>query len=276
MATMGGGGWKPRCYGTTESGRILRRAGRTYENAADTTVRRCSRSCSYTASVSPITASGENSRAASCLLFAPIRARSDGFARSLSSASARATASFTGTRRPLCSCWTTSRQPGASVATIGSPLAAASMRARGTPSRYEGRQAMELLANTSGMSDRNPHHSTSPDAFQSRNSRSPIAEGFPASRPPISANRATTPRRRRSPAALTNSPIPLSQSMRAGSATIGGASRDASGRKGLMSTPLPLITKVAAWDAIRLCTNSARSSGFWKMVALFGWASASL
>ena len=50
-------------------------------------------------------------------------------------AAARACGSRGGTSRPLTPCLTTSRQPGASVVTIGSPHAAASSKLRGTPSR---------------------------------------------------------------------------------------------------------------------------------------------
>ena len=51
---------------------------------------------------------------------------------------ASAPASLTGTRQPFTSCRTVSRQPGASVVTIGRPMAIASKTVRGVPSRYDG------------------------------------------------------------------------------------------------------------------------------------------
>lgn len=64
---------------------------------------------------------------------APIRSRSAGFCRRRFIASAKASASFIGTNKPLSSCRTASRQPGAFVVMQGNPQALASSNALGIP-----------------------------------------------------------------------------------------------------------------------------------------------
>jgi hypothetical protein len=138
-----------------------------------------------------------------------------------SSPAARPATSPTGTSSPFLPWLTISRQPGTSVATMGRPEAAASINDFGSPSRYEGRQAIWQAERTSGISARWPHHSTKPERCHSRSLSWVIDVGLPGSTSPTKAKRAERPLVRKACAACTNSPTPLSHNMRDTRTTIG-------------------------------------------------------
>lgn len=183
--------------------------------------------------------------------------------RRVRNAPASASESRAPTRMPFSPVRTTSRHPGTSVATIGRPLAQASSRAFGKPSRYDGRQTMCAADRTRSMSFRWPQCSTTLSRSHPLSAFSDTELGFSGSLAPTRANRAANPSARSMRAAATNSSTPLSLNSLPGSTTTqGGPSGGAVTTKRSTSTPEPRITTMASEATPNSRITRPRSSGF--------------
>ena len=106
----------------------------------------------------------------------PIRAFSEsGSPRNNSQASARLLPERTSQSSPFTPGRTTSRLPGTSDAISGRPIAAASSKDRGRPSRYEGSTTASAPARYGRMSSAAPRYSITPSACQAASSSAEIA-----------------------------------------------------------------------------------------------------
>ena len=96
-----------------------------------------------------------------------------------------------------------------------------------------------------------------------------MAAGF-SSTGPTSRMRIAVPRSRKSLAASTSSPIPLSHNMRETHTATGTPSGSGAGWYCSISTPEPLIIVMRSGEIPIVLVNSAKSSGFWTITRLVG------
>ena len=208
-----------------------------------------------------------NSRAAFSRPAAPMRAPPLRIApRGRAIAAASAPRSRAGTSRPVTPSSTTWRQPRMSVATTGTPIAAASIGERGKPSRCDASTKRSIARVEPRHVVARRRGSARPRPRRGRGRSAPSASSFSSSSPPITANRSVrhalaqlaaplrTPRRSPSRARAGRRARPRRRrarsapsSARAASSVVG--RRRSPGSKRVRSMPLPSSVQLAPGHA---------------------------
>ena len=172
-----------------------------------------------------------------------------------------------GTSRPLTPSFTTSRQPGTSVATTGNAIAPASKSTRGVPSRYEGSATTSASLINGATSSTCPANSAIPSDSHCAKVSSSMDEGFPGSGAPQTWNVVATPRSCKIRAASKNSKIPFSAINRPTNKirVCWSNSRFGTGANRSRLTPEPFAMIDRSANLMEWRARTARSSAFWKI-----------
>ena len=205
---------------------------------------------------------------------APISERRSSSPTSRAIAAVRPSGSRGGTNSPSTPSRTTSRQPRMSVSTSGSPIAAASIAERGSPSRQDASTKTSMHESRSRTSSRHPAKTTSSRARS--NSRRVIESGLSGSPSPRTRNRAAGYRCLTRLAASNSSRYPFSATSRptvpttSASAAMPSSALSAARRTGATlvgsnrATSVPLPSSTAFRRPItRERSAHARSSSLW-------------